>query len=453
MKKASMNFLLVFLTVTVFIIVSLPPSLSLAEETTQERRVRLERELAIIEQDIVQKRGVLSEKQKERTSLERDIAILDGQIGVAQQQIKYRNLTIGKIRDDIGDKKTAIIEVDKKVVRSEQSLAQLLRRTHEIDDTSLAEIVLGGTLSDFFEDIDAFEVLQRDLDRSFDEMANLRADLSGRKEALEEKQGEEEQLRTIQVLEKQAIEKKEKEKHSILTVTKGQEKTYQQLIAERERQAAVIRSALFGLRDSKAIPFGSAYNYAKEAEAVTGVRAAVTLAILREESNLGENVGTGNWKADMHPTRDQPVFAQIMAELGLNPDSMPVSKKPGYGWGGAMGPAQFIPSTWILYKDRIAQAAGQTPPNPWDARTAIFASAILMADNGADAGSREAERLAALRYFAGWTNAKKPAYAFYGDDVITFADQFQKDIDILEGKRCSRGCGARRRGGGCHRRP
>jgi len=428
-----MNFLWMFLVTITFVVAPLLPVFSNAE-TTQERRVRLERELAIIEQDIVQKRGVLSEKQKERTSLERDIAILDGQIGVAQQQIKHRNLTISKIRDDIGDKKTAIGEVDKKVVRSEQSLAQLLRRTHEIDDTSLAEIVLGGTLSDFFEDIDAFEVLQRDLDRSFDEMANLRADLSGRKEALEEKQGEEEQLRTIQVLEKQAIEKKEKEKHSILTVTKGQEKTYQQLIAERERQAAVIRSALFGLRDSKAIPFGSAYNYAKEAEAVTGVRAAVTLAILREESNLGENVGTGNWKADMHPTRDQPVFAQIMAELGLNPDSMPVSKKPGYGWGGAMGPAQFIPSTWILYKDRIAQAAGERPPNPWTARTAIFASAILMADNGADAGSREAERLAALRYFAGWTNAKKPAYAFYGDDVITFADQFQKDIDILEGK-------------------
>src|SRR3989344_3628186 len=223
MNRVSMNFLWMFLVTITFVVAPLLPVFSNAE-TTQERRVRLERELAIIEQDIVQKRGVLSEKQKERTSLERDIAILDGQIGVAQQQIKHRNLTISKIRDDIGDKKTAIGEADKKVVRSEQSLAQLLRRTHEIDDTSLAEIVLGGTLSDFFEDIDAFEVLQRDLDRSFDEMANLRADLSGRKEALEEKQGEEEQLRKIQVLEKQAIEKKEKEKHSILTVTKGQEK-------------------------------------------------------------------------------------------------------------------------------------------------------------------------------------------------------------------------------------
>lgn len=387
----------------------------------------------MIEQDIAQKRGILSEKQKERTSLERDVAILDSQIGVAQQQIKYRDIAISKLRDDIGEKKEAIGAVDQKVSRSEQSLGQLIRRTREIDDTSLVELVLSGSVTDFFEDVDAFEVIARELDRSFDEMALLRADLSARKQALEGKQSEEEELRHMQLLEKQAIEKKEKEKKDILTVTKGQEKAYQTLIAERERQASVIRSALFELRDSKAIPFGTAYNYAKEASLKTGVRPALILAIIREETNLGENVGTGNWKADMHPTRDQPVFAKITAELGLDPDTMPVSKKPSYGWGGAMGPAQFIPSTWILYKDRIARAAGESPPNPWTPRTAIFASAILMSDNGADAGTREAERLAALRYFAGWTNAKKAAYAFYGDDVMAFADEYQRDIDILEG--------------------
>ncbi|RJQ35514.1 hypothetical protein C4556_00230 [Candidatus Parcubacteria bacterium] len=429
-KRAQTLFLLFIFAATPFLQV---PFFT-AAETVEERRARLEQELAVIEQDIIQKRGVLSEKQKERTTLERDIAILDNQIGIAQQQIKYRDITLSKIRDDIGNKQVAIAELDKKVGRSAASLAQILRRTREIDDTSLTELVLSGSLTDFFRDVDDFERVERALDLSFDEMATLRVDLSARKVALEGKQSEEEQLRRLQVLERQAIEKKEKEKQQILTVTKGEEKTYQSLIAEREQQAAQIRSALFGLRDSTAISFGIAYQYAKEASAVTGVRPAVILGILREESNLGQNVGTGNWKADMHPTRDQPVFAELMEELGLNPDTMPVSKKPSYGWGGAMGPAQFIPSTWVLYKDRIARISGENPPNPWTARTAIFASALLMADNGADAGTRAAERLAALRYFAGWANARKAAYAFYGDDVMSFADQYQKDIDILEGR-------------------
>jgi len=403
-------------------------------ETPQDRRARLERELASIEQDIAEKRGVLSEKQKERQSLERDIAVLDNQIAVAQKQIKHRDLTISKIRDDITDKRVAITEVDKKVARSAQSLAQLIRRTREIDDISLAELVLSGSITDFFEDIDDFERVQRDLDMSFDEMATLRSDLSTRKVVLEEKQTEEQELRSIQVLEKQAIERKEKEKQGILTVTKGVEKTYQQLIAEREKQASAIRAALFEFRDSKAIPFGTAYQYAKEAEAMTGVRPALTLAILREETNLGENVGRCTYHDAMHPTRDVPVFLKITEELGIDASTMKVSCKPSYGWGGAMGPAQFIPSTWILYKDRIASASGQSPPNPWTARTAIFASALLMADNGADLGTRASERLAALRYFAGWANANKKAYAFYGDDVMDFADQYQRDINILEGR-------------------
>src|SRR5262249_10913738 len=152
------------------------------------------------------------------------------------------------------------------------------------------------------------------------------------------------------------------------------------------------------------------------------------LGILAEESNLGQNLGSGNWKVDMNPTRDQPVFQQICSALGLNPDAMPVSKKPWYGWGGAMGPAQFIPSTWQLYNDRIAASSGQTPPNPWDPRTATFAAAILLMDNGADGGTPATERLAALRYLAGWKNATKSAYSFYGDQVMDLTNKFQDQI-------------------------
>ncbi|MBI5457086.1 lytic murein transglycosylase [Candidatus Kaiserbacteria bacterium] len=403
-------------------------------ETPEERRSRLEQELAEIEKDIAAKKGNLTVLQRQRTSLERDVAILDAEIETAKLSIKQRDIAITKLRDGISDKQTAIVSVDQKVSKSEQSLAQLIRRTREIDDVSLAELALGeGSVTRFFEEVDNFEQIQSALDTSFKEMAILRADLATRKEALEGQQIEEQDLRQIQVLQKQAIEKDEKQKKSILTVTKGQEKAYQQLIAEREKQAAVIRSALFGLRDSAAIPFGKAYEYANEASAKTGVRPAVILAILREETNLGENVGTGNWQTDMHPTRDRPVFAQITAELGLDPDKMPVSKKPSYGWGGAMGPAQFIPSTWVLYKDRVASIVGENPPNPWTARTAIFATALLMMDNGADEGTFAAERRAALRYFAGG-NWNKASYAFYGDDVMEFAESYQKDINILEGK-------------------
>lgn len=420
-------------TLFLFAYMAFTPLVSYAEGDV-ERRARLEQELAVIERDIGEKRGVLSEKQKERTSLEKDIAVLDYQIAIAKTQIRHRDLTIGKLQDDISQKRVAIGALDEKVIRNEASLAQIMRRTRELDDVSLAELMLAGSFSKFFSDLDIFREVEQELDASFETILVARADLSVQKVTLEDKRGEEEQLRRIQVLEKQAIEKQEEQKQDVLAVTKGQEKAYQQLIADRERQASVIRSALFELRDSSAIPFGKAYEYAREASAKTDVRPALILAILREETNLGENVGTGNWKKDMKSPRDTEPFKQITEELGLNPDMMPVSRKPSYGWGGAMGPAQFIPSTWLLYKDRIGDMSGQRPPNPWDARTAIFAASLLLMDNGGDKGTRADERLSALRYFAGWTNAKKAAYAFYGDDVMRFADQYQRDIDILEGR-------------------
>jgi membrane-bound lytic murein transglycosylase B len=96
-----------------------------------------------------------------------------------------------------------------------------------------------------------------------------------------------------------------------------------------------------------------------------------------------------------------------------------------------MGPAQFIPSTWALYQDRIASASGQNPPNPWDPRTATFATALYMSDLGANAGVN-AERTAALKYLAGshWRNA---AYAFYGEAVMNYTQQYQGQINQITG--------------------
>lgn len=402
-------------------------------ETTAEQRARLEAQLSSIEAQIAQQQALLNVKQKERTSLERDVAVLDAQIKKSQLSIRARDISIQELQSEIRSKEASIGELDVKVSAGQASLAQLLRLTRESDETSLVELALSGTFTSFFNDLDSFATLQRALGTSFEEMATLKGSLTDSKEALLAQQAQQEDLRKIQVLEQQSIQAKEREKQKLVSATKGQEAAYQKLIKGQQQTAAQIRAALFSFRDSAAIPFGDAYNYALEASAKTGVRPAIILAIISEESGLGENVGTGSWKTDMKAPRDTVPFQQITSELGLDPDRMPVSKKPWYGWGGAMGPAQFIPSTWILYKDRIAAITGNNPPNPWEARTAIFATALLMMDNGADAQTSRAERLAALRYLAGWGNASNPAYAFYGDDVMEIAVKMQAQIDILKG--------------------
>lgn len=406
------------------------PTIATAQ-ASPDQRAALQAQLDQIETDILRTQTNLSEQQKQRQSLERDVSILDSRIKVAQLGIKQRDLTIRQLKASISDKEKGISALDAKVVSGRDSIGQMLRETRQIDDLSFIEIALGGTVSDLMREVDDFGTIQRALGASFDEIATTRNDLAARKQALQEQQQEEQDLLQIQTLENNNLKQAEKDKQVLVSAAKGQEKVYQKVIAEKKQTAAQIRAALFTLRDTKSVSFGDMYGYAKEASAKTGVRPAVILAILTEESNLGQNVGSGNWRVDMNPTRDAPVFQAICIELGLDPDTQKVSKKPWYGWGGAMGPAQFIPSTWKQYASRISDMSNQSPPNPWDPRTATFATALLMMDNGADKQTPAAERLAALRYLAGWKNASKSAYAFYGNDVMALAQKIQSQIDIL----------------------
>jgi membrane-bound lytic murein transglycosylase B len=95
------------------------------------------------------------------------------------------------------------------------------------------------------------------------------------------------------------------------------------------------------------------------------------------------------------------------------------------GWGGAMGPAQFIPSTWMGYRAKVTNITGKTA-NPWDIRDAFIASALKLGADGAK--TKEGEWAAAMRYFSGSTNVR---FRFYGDQVVARANAYQEDIDAL----------------------
>lgn len=405
-----------------------------AQTSVSERQAQLEAQLKAIEEEISQQQVILQEKQRESVSLERDVAILDAQIEKTKLSLQASNLAIRSLEGDISGKENTIRDLDGHLDKQKAALAELIRRTGEMDDYSLVEVALSKeALSDFFIDLDSFSSIQQTLQEVAVEIVETKNTTETQKQALEEKKQEEVNIRQLQQLEQQRLQAAESKKNSLLKETKGQEAVYATMIKQRQQTAAEIRTALFQLQGSAAIPFEKALDYATRAGAKTGVRPALILGIVAEESNLGENVGTGTWTVDMHPTRDVPVFKEITARLGLDPDAMPVSKKPWYGWGGAMGPAQFIPSTWVLYEDRIAALSGNNPPNPWNPEDAFMAAAILLADNGATDHAYASERLAALRYFAGWANAKKAAYAFYGDDVMDLATKYQSQINILNG--------------------
>ncbi|OGZ29755.1 MAG: hypothetical protein A2931_00435 [Candidatus Niyogibacteria bacterium RIFCSPLOWO2_01_FULL_45_48] len=403
------------------------------------RRTELEQELAELEKEAEGLRGVISGKQQESASLERDISILDAQIKKAQLEIRARDISISNITASIGEKSEKIDELLLKVEREKDSLSELMRRLDELDKVSLIETLLGGdNLSEFFAELDSLESIQQSVHGSISLIKETKSLTEEEIDSLESRKAEETQLRGLQVLEKRRVEEREAERKNILKITKGQEAEYQKVLTAKQKDAATIRSQLFLLTGSPDIPFEKAVELANKAFQKTGVRPAFLLGVIAEESNLGANVGTGNWRVDLSHSRcakQRDAFVQITSELGLNPDLMPVSKKAWYGYcGGAMGPAQFIPTTWQLYKNLVAKHTGHNPPNPWEPEDAFVASALLLKDNGAAEGTYTAERRAALRYLAG-SNWQKSSYAFYGDDVMALASKYQEQMNIILAQR------------------
>jgi membrane-bound lytic murein transglycosylase B len=423
---------------------------NVSADAIAEREAQLRAELAKTEAEIAQWSTVLNAKRQETASISRDAAILAAKVEQAKLVIKAKNLTIQTLGKDITEKEETIEQLNARIARGKNSLAELLRKSNEIDNYSVAEVVLSNkNVSDFFLDLDSYDTIKRSLDNLFNEIRETKNLTEAEKATLAKKQIQETDAKVAVEAEKRSVEKTEAEKRELIRINQTQEKSYEQVLRERERRAAEIRSALFALRDTAAIPFGTALTYANEMSKKTGVRPAFILAILTQESDLGRNVGqclvknmqngdgvgknTGTpFSGIMHPTRDVPVFVALSERLGFDPKSQPVSCPQPGGYGGAMGPSQFIPSTWIMYESRVASHVGVPVPNPWEPRHAFAATGIFLADLGASRGGYSAEREAAARYYAGGGWATRGLG--YADSVLAHATRIQETmIDPLQG--------------------
>jgi len=450
----------VFLVVGLLLILGFLPA-GVRAETEAERRSRLETELQVVERQILTQSRLVEDKQMERQSLERDITIIEGQVKQAQLGIQARGLSIMQLTDQIGEKEVVLSILAEKLRKQKESLADLVRKSALIDNYSLVEVMLSKkNFSEFFSDVATFNSLKDSLNDSVSTLNAIQQDTVSQKDNLATKHEKEAEMKRIQELQKQEIQKKEKEKDQILTVTKGEEKAYQKLLESQRKTAAELRNALFQLLGGGGgIPLPEAIRLAEYASGKTGVQTALILAILEQETNLGSHLGSCLFndnrsdKPIMHPTRDEPVFLAIAGILGFDPYSRTVSC-PIYqggsrvGWGGAMGPSQFIPSTWAIYGGIVNRGSGwvysqaddvirrvnsgSLPANPFNNQDAFLATAFLLRDNGAN-GTLAGDRQAALRYYAGWGGATNPANAFYGDQVMNRKARLVNEIKILGG--------------------
>lgn len=420
--------------------------LTLSSSSNSADKAFCQNELRQIEAQLADLINKQKEQQKATGTLKGDVEYLSSQINALKAKIKARALSIAQLKVNITEKVNTIQSLSKKIDREHEALAQLLRNTNESDNSTVIHLILSDeSISDFYSDLESYASIKQAVKASADVIRGVKAETEIVKKDLEQKQDAETDAKAELENAQKQVAQSEAEKKQLLAISKNKEAEYQKLAAEKKARADRIRSALFSLAGiSTKIEFGTALAYANEVKNILQVDPAFLLAILTQESNLGANVGqcyltnteSGAGKGKntgtvfpnvMHPTRDVPVFLSLTASLGFNAFetavSCPIAGVKGYG--GAMGPAQFIPSTWKIFESRLEDALGHVA-NPWAPKDAFMASGMYLADLGAVGNSASSQNRAACKYYGSGGSS-----CSYSRSVMKLKATIQANIDLL----------------------
>jgi membrane-bound lytic murein transglycosylase B len=402
---------------------------------------QLQAQLAQLEGQINQYQGQISSYQSQGKTLSGQIGQLNSKIASLNLQIHAINLTLSELDQKITDTQSQIQVTQSDIHSKRASISSLMNTIYQNDQTSLIEMFLKNPhLSDFWNDTENITLLQDNLRIAVQQVTDLQSQLQDQEQEFAASRDAASTAKAYQAAQAAAIASTKTQKTQLLTQTQGQESKYQALLVQTQATAAQIRSRIFQLLGGGQLSFGDAYQFAKLAGSATNIDPSFILAILDHESSLGQNVGQCNYKTAMSPA-NIPVFLSLVSALHLDPNTMHVSCPNRDGaYGGAMGPAQFVPSTWQLYTAGVSRITGSNPPSPWNNADAFVATALYLKDamTGCKAvysAVLSQERCTAAKYYAGshwqsylWT---------YGEAVVERAQGFASDIKTLTGSNTS----------------
>lgn len=388
----------------------------------------------------------LTKTTQQKNTLANQIASLKKKIQSLEYQIKQGTVMVKDLNMQIADTQVSINKTTADIQKSQTQIVKILRSVYEEDQKPSFVILLEGNLSDFFSNLVYLQGLNEKVSALLDSTKNLKTYLEGQQVKMSDNVDQLQKTIALQQVQKQENEQNKKQQDQYLQLTEAQ---YQQQLKDKQdlaQKSAKIKAMLFQVAGggTQAPTFGVALETAKVVATQVGIRPAFLLAEISQESAIGRNVGqcklvdasTGTGKKVstgasiirvMKPTRDVPPFLALTALLGKDPYDTPVSCWiPAYvggaptGWGGAMGPAQFIPSTWNLFADRLKVLLGRTA-DPWQIRDSFTAAGLYLADLGATAQTVAAEKAAASRYYGG--------SSAYANSVANRASCIQAFID------------------------
>lgn len=393
--------------------------------TEKQQQIKTkEEEIAELNRKIKELSAQRDDVAAEAELINRQLQKLNQELAKAELELEQTQLNIAQTKKESRTTAQTIEQLEQDIQTKRQQLRGLFRLLYEKEQESLVTIFLRSrSLSQVLSERAAFEGIQSQTLALVNELQENVTQLEEKQTELEQQQADLGQLSQLLEAQQAEIAAQRATQNQFLAAKREEQASFEHLIADARQAREEIERHVFELKGSGIkLSLTDASDIARLASKLTGVRAAVLMAVLKVESNLGNNLGGGKFPDDMHPLSREP-FLRITAKLGLDPHSTPISARPRsfQGWGGAMGPAQIMPQTWEGIEGRIASLLNKAVANPYELTDAFVGTAILLADRGA--ANPAAEYEAVNRYIAGpnWQR-----FTWYGDRVFAVAKEYEK---------------------------
>ncbi len=382
-----------------------------------------ERELAAIAEQIRALKDNQAAKEGEQQRLTDVVETLERRVRQARLELDHTTVSIEEIRIRIRQTADEIVRLRQKQERLRRQLSDVLRLLALLDRQSLLEVILEhASFAGFLGNQQALTRLQGRATTLLTTTRDLKQAKEAKEEELRKRRTELEQLAKLQAAQRASLQAEEQKSRQILGTATLEAARVATRLAEAEEARREVQQAIFVLKNAGLqLSLAEATAYAVRAGSATGVRPALLLAVLKVESNLGTNVGSGRYPGDVHPDHRE-AFLRVTEKLGLDPRITPVSARPTTyeGWGGALGPGQILPGIWERVEPEVANLLGKPLPSPFELLDAFTATAVLLRNAGAASGN---EYEAVNRYFAGpnWQR-----FTWYGDRVLAVAREYER---------------------------
>ncbi|QHO63412.1 C39 family peptidase [Candidatus Chazhemtobacterium aquaticus] len=183
----------------------------------------------------------VSELRTEKQSLTAAISLLNSKINLTQAQIRNTNAQISQLTEEIGTLSVVIDDLNNELDALTKVYLSRVREAYKNRHTNIALSLLSDSEQNFQSRLKYLETTHKRDQIIMHELESARINFDQQKTTKEEKQAEIESLKTTLESQKQVLGAQESQKQQLLTETQNNEKRYQQMLSDAQRQLAAFR--------------------------------------------------------------------------------------------------------------------------------------------------------------------------------------------------------------------